>query len=408
MGIFERLGVQSIINVTGSVTRLGGAPMPSDVVSAYGEAALQSVPMDELQAAASRSIARATGAESGLVTNGAAGALMLGAAAILTRLDIQRMEVLPDSSRFPHEFLIAREQRNGYDHAVRAAGVKFIEVGFHEPVAGSGVRRCEPWEFAGAVGPNTAGVLYVYDVNARPQLCDVVQVAHEQQLPVLVDAAGELPPRANLTSIIQSGADLVAFSGGKGIRGPQATGILAGRRELISAAALQMLDMDDYFELWDPPVDLIDKSKLKGMPRHGIGRALKVSKEQIASLIVALELFQSGAYDRHAVVARGYLERISATLNGRPVSCRILGDEDGQSIPRLEIALSGRNARDRAFDICRRLRRGTPPIYVGHGQLEQGVLVVHPLHLNEEQTEIVRQRLFEVLDREPVLAPHAS
>src|SRR5205807_2522975 len=116
---------------------------------------------------------------------------------------------------FPHEFIVAREQRNGYDHAVRAAGARLVEVGFNEIVAGAGVRRTEAWEYEAARGPQTAGVLYVYDQAGRPPLGELVTLAHKLGLPVLVDAAGELPPRANLRSILATGADLVTFSGGK-------------------------------------------------------------------------------------------------------------------------------------------------------------------------------------------------
>src|SRR2546429_5996556 len=132
-----------------------------------------------------------------------------------------------------------------------------------------------------------AGILSVYDPDRQPPLAELVERAHRRGLPVLVDAAGELPPRANLRHILASGADLVAFSGGKAIRGPQATGILCGRRDLVGAAAVQMLDMDDHYELWEPPEELIDKRRLGGIPRHGIGRALKVAKEQIIALLTA-------------------------------------------------------------------------------------------------------------------------
>src|SRR5205085_438404 len=159
-------------------------------------------------------------------------------------------------------FVVAREQRNGYDHAVRAAGARLVEVGFNEVVAGAGVRRVEAWEYAAAFGPMTAGVLYVYDARARPPLAEVVARAHARGLPVLVDAAGELPPRSNLRAILATGADLVAFSGGKAIRGPQATGLLCGRRDLVGAAALQMLDLDDHPDLWEPPEELIDRRRL--------------------------------------------------------------------------------------------------------------------------------------------------
>src|SRR6185437_2392971 len=151
--------------------------------------------------AACRAIAEATGAEAGLVTAGSAAALTLGAAAILTSYDLGRMEQLPHCQGFPHEFVVAREQRNGYDHAVRAAGAKLVEVGFHEIVAGAGVRRAETWEFATAFGPMTAGILYVHDIHARPPLAELVAAAHAKGIPVLVDAAGELPPRSHLRSI---------------------------------------------------------------------------------------------------------------------------------------------------------------------------------------------------------------
>src|SRR5262249_31276517 len=151
--------------------------------------------------------------------------------------DLSRIEKLPHTEYFPHEFVVAREHRNGYDHAVRAAGARFVEVGFHEIVAGSGVRRAEAWEYEAAFGPRTAGVLYVYAPQSRPPLEEVVAVAHAHNLPVLVDAAGELPPRANLRKFIAAGADLVAFSGGKALRGPQASGILCGRRDLVGSAA---------------------------------------------------------------------------------------------------------------------------------------------------------------------------
>src|SRR5215813_3098234 len=170
MSIYHKWGLEPIINASGSVTRLGGAPMPEAVLEAFCAAARESVPLDALQGAASRAIAAETGAEAGLVTGGAAAALTLGAAAILTGYDLGRMERLPCCDGFPHELVMAREQRNGYDDAVRAAGARLVEVGFNEIVAGAGVRRAEGWEFEVAFGPRTAGVLYVYDPAARPPL----------------------------------------------------------------------------------------------------------------------------------------------------------------------------------------------------------------------------------------------
>jgi L-seryl-tRNA(Ser) seleniumtransferase len=397
MSIFRDWGLEPIVNACGAVTRLGGAPMPGAVLEAFAAAARDAVPLEQLQAAASRAIAAATGAEAGLVTAGAAAALTLGTAAILTGYDPGRMERLPCCNGFPHEFVMAREQRNGYDHAVRAAGARLVEVGFNEIVAGAGVRRTEGWEYEAAFGPLTAGVLYVQDPGARPPLAEVVERAHRRGLPVLVDAAGELPPRANLRALLATGADLVAFSGGKAIRGPQATGILCGRRDLVGAAAAQMLDMDDHFELWEPPAELIDKGRLGGIPRHGIGRALKVSKEQIVALLTALQLFTSGAYDAELPARRRWLEQVAAALDGLPVRCRLQVPADGESLPLLEIALAGSDAGTAALEVCRRLRRGKPPVYVGHGLLHEGKLTINPLHLNDERAAVLARRLREEL-----------
>jgi D-glucosaminate-6-phosphate ammonia-lyase len=397
MNIYEKLGVPPIINVSGSVTRLGGAPMPEEVLRAFCDAAKEAVPLEALQAAASRNISRLTGTESAIVTAGAAAALTLGTAAILTRFDLAKMERLPHCEGFRHEMVVAREQRSGYDHAVRAAGARLVEVGFHEIVANAGVRRAEAWEYEAAFSTNTAGVLYVYARDSRPLLHEVVERAHRHGLPVLVDAAGELPPRENLREIAATGADLVAFSGGKAIRGPQATGILCGRRDLVGAAALQMLDMDDHPQLWDPPSDLIDRARFDGMPRHGIGRGFKVSKEQIVALLTAIELFASGAYDAEPARLRGYLEIVVRAVVDLPVRCTIVERDDGQSVPLLEIALDERALGRDAFAVCRNLRRGTPSVHAGHGKLSQGVLVINPLWLNEARTEALARRLAEVL-----------
>jgi D-glucosaminate-6-phosphate ammonia-lyase len=399
VGVFEDLGLQPIINAAGAPTRLGGAPMPPAVVRAFVEAAGACVPLDQLQGAASRIIAECTGAEAGLVTAGAASALTLGTAAILTGHDPGRMEQLPHCDGFPHDFVISREQRSGYDHAVRAAGARLVEVGFNEVVANAGVRRTEAWEYEAAFGPTTAGVVYVFAPDSRPLLTEVVATAHRRGLPVLVDAAGELPPRSNLRAIVATGADLVAFSGGKAVRGPQATGILCGRRELISAAALQLLDLDDHPELWDPPPHLIDRQKLAGLPRHGLGRGFKVAKEQIVALLTALRLFAGGGYDELVAQYRPRLARIAAALHGLPITCSILDRGEGDSIPLLEVAIDERALGRDAFEVCRRLRRGQPGIHVNQGRLGQGKLLLNPLHLDDTTAATLVRRLREELTR---------
>lgn len=393
MSIYKSLGVEPIINATGTVTRLGGAPMPPRVIEAFCAGASEWVPLEQLQAAACRKISEATGAESGLVTGGAAAALTLGTAAILAGEDLGRIEKLPHCDGFPNEIIIAREQRCGYDHAILAAGARFVEVGFNEIVSNAGVRRTELWEYEAAIGPNTAGIAYRHAADSQPDLTALVELAHSRGLPVIVDAAGELPPRDNLKAIPATGADLVAFSGGKAIRGPQSTGILCGTRELISSAALQMLDMDDHLQLWDPPAELIDRSRLNGIPRHGLGRGFKVGKEEIAALLVALELFASGAYDEELPRLRAFLEMIVGSLKDARCECFIKEPASADRWAQLEIAVDEAAVGRDAFEICRRLRAGSPPIYVGHGKLADGVLVVNPLCLDETNAPQLASRL---------------
>ena len=392
MSIYKKLGVEPIINATGNVTRLGGSRLRAVALEAYALASQQSVSLEHLQAAASQQIANLTGAEAGLITSGAAAGLTLGSAAILTGLDSGRMEKLPDTRDMPAEIIVAREHRSGYDHAVRASGAQLVEVGFQEQVAGAGVRRAEAWEYEAAIGDQTAGILYVEQATAHPPLADIVAVAQSHNLPLLVDAAGELPPRENLRRLATCGADLVVFSGGKAIGGPQPTGILAGRRDLIAAAALQMLDMDDHPQTWDPPVEFIDPEAVTGMPRHGIGRSMKVSKEAICALLAALDEFVSTDPAEQLARWRDWLEQIHNSLVRSTANCQLVESPDGQQPPRLEI-----HVNQDAFELCRALRAGPPPIYVGHGRLDEGILVINPVALTEEEVPLLGGRLMKLL-----------
>ena len=292
-----------------------------------------------------------------------------------------------------HQYLWNSFKRNGYDHAIRASGAHLVEVGFNELAANAGVRQTETWEYGATFNTNTAGVVYVYSSKSTPDLRQVVDIAHEHHLPVLVDAAAELPPKSNLKSIAATGADLVAFSGGKAIRGPQSTGILCGKRDLIGSAALQMLDMDDHLEFWDPPADFIDRTKFEGIPRHGIGRGFKVSKEEIIALLVALRLFISGAYDASVPTARSILEVIAQRLQDCPVQCAIYDKKDKESLPVLEITVKETISGPTAMTICRDLRHENPPIYLGHARVKEGKLLVNPLHLDKKAAEIISERI---------------
>ena len=396
MSIYEQFGVRTIINLAGTSTRVGGALMPREVTEAMAEAASDSVSMTELQAAASRQIAAVTGAEAGYVTAGASAGLTLGAAAILAGLDPALMERLPDTTGMKDEFIISREHRNGYDHAIRVAGARLVEVGMNEQVAGAGVRRTEAWEVEAAITEATAAVYYTATEDSQPPLEQVVELAHRHGLPVLVDAAGQLPPVSNLRKFIDVGADLVAFSGGKAMRGPQSTGILCGSREHIASAALQHLDMDEYFDIWDPPEDFIPKESIAGIPRHGLGRGFKVAKEGVVGLLTALTLFAEGKYGPDFEAQRGYLEYIADGLSGLPVEPRIALPQ-GDNFPLLHLVLDAAALGRSGFDVSRELKEGNPGIFVSEKLLSQETLLIHPLNLSQPRTEATTERLRQVL-----------
>lgn len=312
--IYDELGVPTIINANGPSTRLsGGIPRP-EVVEAMARAAESCVDIAHLQGRASEIISELTGSEAGYVTAGAAAGLMLGTAACITRLDPVKMNALPDLTGLTNEVVIARSHRNFYDKAVRSVGITLVEVGLSDRHAGAGVRDAEAWEFAAAITKNTAMVLYVMNDGMQPNLQDVIDVAHTANIPVLVDAAAQALPPSNLKKYIEMGADLVAFSGGKIIGGPQASGVLCGRKELVGAAALQHLDQDIYWEQWVPPPQLIDKQSMVGTPHHGIGRTAKVGRETIVGLLVALKLFiaedSTVRWQRHL----GYITELATGL----------------------------------------------------------------------------------------------
>ncbi len=390
MSIYARWNVAPVINATGTVTRLGGAIMSPRVVEAMSVAARESVSLEALHAAASARIAEIVGTEAALVTSGASAALTLGTAAILAGRNVARMQRLPRGAGAA-KFLVARDQRNGYDHAVRLAGARLVEVGYDERTSGAGVRGVEAQDFADAMNPErVAGVFYVQRSDGRPPLAEVVNVAHRHFRSVLVDAAAELPPKRNLRDIPATGADLVCFSGGKVIGGPQGTGILCGHGELVASAALQMLDMDDHPELWSPPEAFIPLARHHGMPRHGLGRGFKVSKEQIIGLLVALEEFLERDLVAEAQARRDWLNTLAERLRSSRYRVEMLESEHEEVAPTLALHVGSRAA---AFECCRRLRAGDPPVYVGHARLADGVLLINASCLREEQLQPLGEAL---------------
>jgi len=393
MSVYRDLGIKTLVNAKGPATRLSGGIMRPEVSAAMVEASQSCVDIAELQAVASAQIAELTGAEAGYIASGASACLLIGAAATMTGLDPGKMARLPDTTGMKNECIMVRSQRNFYDHAVRAAGMRIVEVGLPDRYAGAGVRDAEGWEIDDAITERTAAVLYVADTHARPSLQEIAEVAHARGVPVMVDAAAQLPPQDNLRRFIQEGADLVAFSGGKAIGGPQASGILAGKRDLVMAAALQHLDLDIYQDMWTPPAALIDKSRLKGTPLHGIGRSCKAGKEEIVGLLTALRMFVAeGDKARHSRWLKD-CETIALALHGHHIA--VTGGNDIGSVPTVEITLD--IGHGSVTDFCLRLQRGTPGIALDPAQRDRGIVTVNPMCLKPGEAELVGREIARAL-----------
>ena len=360
MDIYERLGVRRLINAKGTYTMLSGSVMPRQVAQAMAEAARSYVNIDELETRVGERLAELTGAESAAVTAGAAAAMTMATAACMIGEDEVLRRQLPHVEGVKDEVVIQKQHRNDYDQAITTAGAKLVEVDGHE-------------ELEGAVGEQTAMMLYVpaFDPEGSVKLPEFIALGHARGIPVMVDAAAELPPAANLTRFVEMGADLVTFSGGKGLRGPQTSGLLLGRRDLVSAA------------------------RLNGCPHHSIGRPMKVGKEEIVGLLTAVELYVQRDHDAEwkrweeqvAYVADA-LEDLSFVETG-PVP-----EEVFNHVPRVFVAFDERQVGKSRDDVMRELREGEPSIEIL--EIELG-LTVSPNTLRAGEERVVARRLREIL-----------
>jgi D-glucosaminate-6-phosphate ammonia-lyase len=382
--VYQRFGVPTVINACGTVTRLSGGRMHPEVAAAMAAASSECVDMIALQAGACRVITRITGAQAAIVTSGASAAVLLGAAACLAGLDPARMNRLPEVADGRNAFIVVRSQRNMYDRAIMVAGGRIVEVGIPDRYSGPGVRDATAWEIAAAITPDTAAIYYLAHPQSLPPLAEVAAVARDHGLPLLVDAAAQLPPADNLRRFLEQGADLVAFSGGKAIGGPQASGILCGRADLIGSALLQMVDLDVFPDMWRAPEEFAPLRQLPGLPRHGVGRSCKVGKEEVVGLLVALERFVAGGEDRQSAAWRRTLDAIVvATGRVRGMHLHILD----RPVPLLEVTV------DDADALAARLAMGTPSILCSLARRHEGVLLFSPVSLAPEHAQIIGERL---------------
>ena len=398
MNIYQQFGVEPIINLWGTATGFGGSLMAPETVDAIVEASKYCVRIDELQGAASTFIAKATGAEAGYVTCGAHSGMLLSTAACIAGLDLVKMERLPDSRAMPNEVLMAKDQRSGWDHAIRAAGGVIVDVGFNEAFIGS-LRNVDLWEYEAAITERTVAIAYVaytLDEKKAKKIAQLAELAHKHNIYLIVDAAASVPPIANLRSVIEQGADLVAFSGGKALRGPQNTGILCGRQNLIASVALQHLDMTGHSEFWNPPASIIPPGLVPGQPRQGLGRGMKVSKEVLVGLLARLRALTLEKTLEEAAHMEGILLRLVEGFKDlKGVSCALsnrAADGSGAA-PSLQLTLNPKIIGADGFEISRRLRDGRPRLMVNEKQLSDNILLITAVSLPPELVDNVIERM---------------
>lgn len=366
--IYRSLGVSPAITASGSTTAFGGSKLRPEVTDAMNKASRTMVNLDDLNAAAGKVIAEITGAEAGLVTSGSAGGLVLQAAAVMAGGDPAKMARLPNPEGMKNEIIMHTAHRFPYDQCYTATGATIVNVGDG--------RRCHPWELEAAINENTAAVAYLFSsfITRRAVPFDeVVEIAHSHGVPVIVDAASYLPPRANLRRFIDAGADMVQFSGGKGVRGPQGTGILAGRADLIEAAYAN------------------------ASPHQFIGRGMKVAKEEIIGLVEALRIFADEDEDAETRRYREMSQLVVDALIEAPGLQVAVEHDDWHYLTPIAVMKFTQDWRGPSRDETRqRMASGDPPIYL-HDINDPDELAVDPFNLDERELETVITRLRETL-----------
>ena len=368
LSIAEGLGILPLINAGGPNTKHSGSRPHPEAIRAMEAMSEVFVQMDELLIAAGERIAELTGNEAATVTSGASGGLVVQAAAAMAKDDPVRISQLPITDGIPDELIIQRGHRFIYDHLYLAPGAKFVEVG--QP--GS----CTLDEVEAAITDRTAGVIHLespfHNVGALP-LPELAELAHGHGLPLLADCASMLPPRENLTKFTGQGADLVSFSGGKAVRGPQSTGFLTGKPEWVEYA------------------------RLNNAPNPGVTRAQKVSKEEIAGLLAALEAFVE--VDEEAET-RNYREQMNFVVDqiveipGMTVEVKHNYDH---YIPQAVVEFGDDWRGPSAAEIVARLMAGTPRVYAADAQGPSNMMWIDPLNLQTGEVEIVAEKFRKIL-----------
>lgn len=358
---FKELGVGTFINAAGTYTTLTASLMRPEVVAAIDYASKSFVRLTELHDAVGKRIAEMLECEAAMVSSGAAAALTCGTAACVAGKNQDFIRRLPDTEGMKNEVIVQKTHRYGYDHAVRNVGIKFIEV---EGAA----------ELERAINPKTAMLLYFNAADKTPVPAEqFIAIAKKHGIPTMNDAAADTPPTGVLKDLTKLGFDLVIFSGGKGIRGPQSAGLLLGRKDLIEAARLNTSPYSD-----------------------SVGRGLKVNKEEILGMMVAVETFVKRDADAEAREWDRRCKQIIDSVNSvKGVNTEVKTPTISNRVPHIHITWDQSKVKISPKDVVKALREGTPSIEVTPSPADRVIVAVWMLQQGE--AEIVAKRIREVL-----------
>lgn len=361
--VFKELGVRTFINAAGTYTAMTASLMPPEVMDAMFAASKHFVSLTELQDKVGARIATIIGSESAMVTSGAAAALTCGTAACLTGTDQKAIVRLPELSGLKNEVLIQKSHRFGYDHAVRATGIRMVEIETGE-------------ELDRAAGTKTAMMLFFNDAEPKGQIKaeEWVALGRKHKVPTFIDASADVPPVTNLKRFSGMGFDLVTYSGGKGIRGPQSAGILGGRKDLIEAARLNTSPYSD-----------------------SIARGMKVNKEEMVGMLTALELYIAKDHQAEWKEWERRIQKITDSVGDLPsVKTETFVPPIANHVPHLRIKWEQAKIALSPPEVLRTLREGEPSIecspFTNQDELVIGVWMMQP-----GEAEVVARRVRAVL-----------
>lgn len=363
---YKELGLRTFINATGTHTYLTGSLMLPEVIEAINYSANQYVNLNELQEKVGRRIASLLKCEAAMVSAGAASALTLGTAAIITGKDDQKIQDIPNIPGPRKQVIIQKRHRYSYDHAVRNTGIRFVEVE-------------TPGQLEAAINEHTVMMLFMNASNNWGQIQDeeFVALGKKHGIPTFNDCAADVPPVENLWKYTQMGFDLVTFSGGKGLRGPQSAGLLLGRKALIEAALLNA-----------PPHS------------NTIGRGMKVNKEEIIAMMVAVEQYLAKDHGKARKELTERVELIRNSVRSVPeIQTEIVIQEIGNHYPQVRLWWDQEQLAFGYQDLIKKLRYGHPSIETAQkGWLGEGVFVSMSM-ARPGQERVVARRLREELEK---------